>query len=296
MPLFMYEGEIDGETEALYLKTEARSFPKAESLAESHLDENSINFVEKVREPEIFTEDNLEELESGDGFEVYRLDYNSDEDSIFEPGVIPETDNGFTVPIKIPNKQQGGDNNMTEDPIEIPTKTEGMDVDLTHKGAETYRENEDAYDLNREETQALGAASYLHEHVTGGTIDVEIEEVVEYVRENDLTDTFRDYKRNMPDIGVVQEAAEEVINTLEYAEDVLEEGQRQSDTYIPVAEEQSEMLVDFAENLNRVHERADTANTDDYTFPEDLRDSREEVLEPNEEVVTDIIQDMEDRL
>jgi hypothetical protein len=113
MPLFMYEGEIDGETEALYLRTKAKSFPKAKATAESHLDEDSLDLVEKVREPENFNESNLEELESGDGFEVYRLDYNSDEDSVFEPGVIPDTDNGFTVPIKIPNKQQGGDNNMT---------------------------------------------------------------------------------------------------------------------------------------------------------------------------------------
>lgn len=186
---------------------------------------------------------------------------------------------------------------MTEDTTEIPVKTEGLDVDLTHRGAQEYRDNTNAYgELNREQTQALGAARALHEYAeTGDVEDVDIHETVEHVRENDLTEEMVDYKRSMPDHDLIQSAADAVVETLENADDYMDEAQTEADLYRALAEEQSETMTALGRALDEVHEAAYDVDTDDYTFAEDLRDSRETILQPNEQDLAGIFDDIRNR-
>jgi hypothetical protein len=271
MPLFMYEGEIDGETEALYFRTEARSFPKAEAMAESYLDEDSLNLVEKVREPENFNESNLEELESGEGFEVYRLDYNSDEDSIFEPGVIPDTDNGFTVPIKIPNKQQGGDNNMTEydNPAELVVAAEEGEVTFEQYQAEVNAQD----DLSNEEASYLGmvgAQLYLRDEVENLEDATEVMLETKYITDELIDDTVEElegwrevYTEHM------NEAAASMINSTGYLERGKENIEEAKENLEGKNEEMRETLEDSPlDDLRDLETEVNSALTSDETVEE----------------------------
>ncbi|MFB6241956.1 MAG: hypothetical protein ABEJ36_04090 [Candidatus Nanosalina sp.] len=163
----------------------------------------------------------------------------------------------------------GGDNmSASEDnPTPIPVAYDGshadhefgeLEVDLREEGQRFYEENEGTYS-GEENVEALGAA-VLYEQSLNGQAPLDMDQLGDYILDQDLRDDFINYKADLVDEDLYDQVAQDVIDNVEEIEDIkqgLEREQMFWEAYALEAANEREVAVDA---LDDVHERA--ANID----------------------------------
>jgi hypothetical protein len=223
--------------------------------------------------------------------------------------VLEETDgaDGRGFPIERRMLEEGndirGDSTMSADdstPEPISTAYDGthadhefgeLEVDLREEGQRFYEENEGTYSGD-DDIEALGAA-VLYEQSLEGQDPVDMDDLGDYILEQDMRGDFIDYKSDLVDQGLYDTVVQDVEDNIDEIEDIkgdLEREQMFWEAYALEAANERDVAVSA---LDDVHERA--ANIDLDTSRLQAAQQARSGLVPREQALNQTREDMRQR-
>jgi hypothetical protein len=240
--------------------------------------------------------------DSSEGFPIKRR--------MLEPG--PDT------PALESNNDNKGESTMTDD--QISTAYDGshdsdgalngghdyqnLEVDLRQIGGKHYRENEGLYanidDPKREDEiiQATGAALLLEDALENDKVDQQLEQLEQlerYMSDQGLREEFKQYKEGLADGALPDKAASKVVGLLDEFEEYAEETESLTTLNNAASQEEAQHMLNYAESLREITDRASDIDMDDFNAPERLADNLRE-LGRKRSRLSDIESDIEDDL
>lgn len=240
--------------------------------------------------------------DSSEGFPIERR--------MLEPG--PDT------PALESNNEPKGESTMTDD--QISTAYDGshdsdyalngghdyqnLEVDLRQIGGKHYRENEELYanidDPKREDQiiQATGAALLLEDALENNKVDQQLEQLEQlgsYMSDQGLREEFKQYKEGLADGALPDKAASKVVGLLDEFEEYAEETESLTTLNNAASQEEAQHMLNYAESLREITNRASDIDMDDFNAPERLADNLRK-LGRKRSRLSDIESDIEDDL
>lgn len=240
--------------------------------------------------------------DSSEGFSIERR--------MLEPG--PDT------PALESNNDSKGESTMTDN--QISTAYDGshdsgyalngghdnqnLEVDLRQIGGKHYKENDGLYadidDPEREDEiiQATGAALFLEDALENDKVDQQLEQLEQlerYMSDQGLREEFKKYKEGLADGALPDKAASQVVGLLDEFEQYAEETESLTTLNNAASQEEAQHMLNYAESLREITDRASDIDMDDFNAPERLADNLRE-LGRKRSRLSDIESDIEDDL
>lgn len=193
------------------------------------------------------------------------------------------------------SNHKGGDNTMTDD-----YELEELDgADVRQAGSVLHHGDEDQYDEDNLDLEALGVANYIEEVATGQQDSLEMDDVAEYIFENDVDEqAVVDYKIGMADD--YQEFKDTMEGFMGVRTDLIEELGAVGTTYQALHGEAAEERDNAEEAMQEVASIASDAPTSSNWLDNvaDLNGAAQQERESAErkEDLSDTLQDIRDDL